>query len=123
MTKTNLTDKQQAFCEEYIITLNATDAAIKAKYSKKTANRIASQNLAKPEIQSYIQELMKDKDKTTIAKQDEILEKLTLIIRNKESKDSDIIRACELLGKRYAIFTEIHNHNLKTVKKLEDYFK
>ena len=52
-----LTSKQGAFCEEYLIDLNATQAAIRAGYSKKTAQRIGSENLSKPLIQERIEEL------------------------------------------------------------------
>ncbi|EPL7606791.1 terminase small subunit [Klebsiella pneumoniae] len=52
-----LTDKQEMFCREYLIDLNATRAAIRAGYSEKTANRTASENLSKPDIQSRIAEL------------------------------------------------------------------
>ena len=58
-----LTRKQQLFADEYIISSNATDAAIKAGYSKKTATKIASENLTKPDIISYI------KEKTVISEQ------------------------------------------------------
>lgn len=50
-----LTDKQEMFCREYLIDLNATQAAILAR--AKTANRIASESLSKPSIQSRIAEL------------------------------------------------------------------
>ncbi|ANV96875.1 TPA: terminase small subunit [Escherichia coli] len=52
-----LTDKQEMFCREYLIDLNATQAAIRAGYSAKTANRTASENLSKPDIQFRIAEL------------------------------------------------------------------
>lgn len=52
-----LTDKQEMFCREYLIDLNATQAAIRAGYSVKTANRTAYENLSKPDIQSRIAEL------------------------------------------------------------------
>lgn len=52
-----LTDKQEMFCREYLIDLNATQAAIRAGYSAKTANRTASENMSKPDIQSRITEL------------------------------------------------------------------
>ena len=47
-----LTDKQEMFCREYLIDLNATQAAIRAGYSAKTANRTASENLSKPDTQN-----------------------------------------------------------------------
>lgn len=52
-----LTDKQEMFCREYLIDLNATQAAIRAGYSAKTANRTASENLSKPDIKLRIAEL------------------------------------------------------------------
>ena len=52
-----LTDKQEMFCREYLIYLNATQAAIRAGYCVKTANRTPSENMSKPDIQSRIAEL------------------------------------------------------------------
>ena len=54
-----LTNKQEAFCREYIIDLNATQAALRAGYSEKTAKDIGCENLAKPNISGYIAELIK----------------------------------------------------------------
>jgi phage terminase small subunit len=54
-----LTEKQKRFCEEYIIDLNATQAAIRAGYSEKTAKEIGYEHLTKPHIQEYISELKK----------------------------------------------------------------
>ncbi len=56
MKKKSLTPKQKIFCKEYVIDLNGTQAAIRAGYSKKTANRIAAENLTKPVIKEYIQQ-------------------------------------------------------------------
>ncbi len=56
----NLTPKQQRFVEEYLIDLNATQAAIRAGYSEKTANEIGAENLAKPSIAKAIQDALKD---------------------------------------------------------------
>ena len=52
-----LTDKQDMFCREYLIDLNATQAAIRAGYSEKTARALGSENLTKPDIQNRIAEL------------------------------------------------------------------
>ena len=54
-----LSDKQERFCREYVIDLNATRAAIAAGYSERTARQTASENLSKPYIQAKIQELQK----------------------------------------------------------------
>ena len=68
-----LTEKQKRFCNEYLIDLNGTQAAIRAGYSEKTANRIASENLSKPDIQNYIKELQEGIRKRNKISQDEIL--------------------------------------------------
>ena len=65
------------FVEEYIIDLNATQAAIRAGYSKKTSGQIGEQNLKKLEIQQAINEKLAEKKEKLIMKQDEILERLT----------------------------------------------
>ena len=52
-----MTPKQEMFCREFLIDLNGTQAAIRAGYSAKTANRIATENLSKPDIKRRIEEL------------------------------------------------------------------
>lgn len=52
-----LTDKQEMFCREYLIDLNATQAAIRAGYSERTAHALGCENLTKPDIQNRIAEL------------------------------------------------------------------
>lgn len=58
-----LSSKQEAFCREYIVDFNGTQAAIRAGYSEKTANRIASQILSKLDIQERIAELIEVRNK------------------------------------------------------------
>ncbi|MCT7911661.1 terminase small subunit [Arcobacter lacus] len=53
-----LTPKQKLFCDYYLISLNATEASIKAGYSKKTAKEIGAENLTKPNIKEYLQNSM-----------------------------------------------------------------
>ena len=53
-----MTDKQRRFVDEYLIDLNATQAAIRAGYSEKTARYIGYENLTKPHISNAIQERM-----------------------------------------------------------------
>lgn len=81
-----MTEKQKIFCDEYIVDLNATQAAIRAGYSEKTAKSIGSENLTKPDIQEYIQKRLAEKEDTLIAKQDEVLKTLTRIMRREESE-------------------------------------
>lgn len=58
-----LTDKQELFAKEYLVDLNATQAAIRAGYSENTARFIGAENLTKPNIQERIQELMDERSK------------------------------------------------------------
>lgn len=74
-----LTDKQEIFCREYLIDLNATQAAIRAGYSEKTANRIASENLSKPDIQLRISELLKKRSDRLQIDADYVLNRLVEI--------------------------------------------
>lgn len=67
-----MTPKQEKFCAEYLIDLNGTQAAIRAGYSPKTADRIANQNLRKLEIKNRIQELRAKEFKKTIATAEEV---------------------------------------------------
>ena len=71
-----MTPKQKRFCEEYLIDLNATQAAIRAGYSERTAYSIAQENLKKPEIQEYIDKLVKEREKRTEITQDRVLKEL-----------------------------------------------
>jgi len=61
--KSGLTDKQELFCREFIIDFNGTQAAIRAGYSKKTANEQAAQLLAKLSIQAFLQTLKEKQNK------------------------------------------------------------
>jgi phage terminase small subunit len=65
MPSKTLSPKQQRFVEEYLIDLNATQAAIRAGYSKKTARAIASENLAKPNIQEAIAKAKQERSEAT----------------------------------------------------------
>ena len=121
-----LTLKQKKFADEYIISGNATEAAIKAGYSEKTANRIASENLSKLDIKKYIGERLSEIDSEKIADQKEILQYLSSVMRGEQREQTlksegsdwgqkivdidvgakDRIKAAELLGKRYGMWTD-----------------
>lgn len=105
-----LTAKQERFCTEYIIDLNATQAAIRAGYSVKTANRIASENLSKLDIQRKIQELQQERAERTEITQDRVLKELAGIgfapITKGKIKAADKTKALELLGRHLGMFTD-----------------
>lgn len=91
--------------------LNATQAAIRAGYSIKTATKIASENLTKPDIQKAVQGALKAREKRTEVTQDYVINKLREIVEKEASDgpDSELryankIRALELLGKHTGAF-------------------
>lgn len=81
-----LTEKQKLFCNEYLIDLNATQAAIRAGYSEKSARQIAQRMLTKDDIQEYLKKLMNDKQSGLIASQNEVLETLTAVMRRQQKE-------------------------------------
>lgn len=81
-----MTEKQKRFCDEYLIDLNATQAAIRAGYSKKTARAIANENLTKPYIKEYIEKRMIEKEKELIADQDEVMKYLSAVMRREKTE-------------------------------------
>lgn len=126
---TKMTAKQMRFCDEYLIDLNATQAAIRAGYSQKNARNIASENLAKPYIKEYIETRMAEKESSLIASQDEVLKYLTSVLRGesqsevvvvenigdftseartmkKAPDEKERLKAAELLGKRYGLYKD-----------------
>lgn len=107
-----LTKKERIFADEYVKTTNGTQSAITAGYSEKTASVTASKMLRKPKVRQYIDAIMDERSKDTIATADEVLEYLTRVVRGEE-KDAfgldvsvaDKTKAAELLGKRHMLFT------------------
>ncbi|MGN1318413.1 MAG: terminase small subunit [Lachnospirales bacterium] len=123
-----LTAKQKRFCEEYIIDCNATQAAIRAGYSELSARQMGTENLSKPSIREYISELQMRVKQTApdkIADASEIEQYLTSVMRGEQQEQTlkwigegaqtitdidvsakDRLKAAELLGKRYNLFTD-----------------
>ncbi len=116
--KHKLTVKQQKFCDEYIRSGNATEAALKAGYRSRTAYSIGNENLKKPELKKYIEEKIKEIESAKLATAKETLEYLTSVMRgeqtetvvtakglyrNVEVSAKDRISAAKELLKRYPI--------------------
>lgn len=74
-----ITDKQKRFCEEYLIDLNATQAAIRAGYSPKTAEQTASRLLRNVKVQEYIAKRQKELSRSTEITQERVIKELALI--------------------------------------------
>lgn len=128
-TKGELTPKQKRFVEEYLVDLNATQAARRAGYSEKTAAKIGTENLQKPAIQQVIKARMDRRSRRVNITQDEIVNNLLEIKercmqsrpvvtpRGEQVYDEagnaiwafdakNAIKALELLGKHLAMFTD-----------------
>lgn len=102
-----MTDKQKRFCEEYLVDLNATQAALRAGYSAKTSYSIGDENLRKPEIREYLRGLMERRsEETGITAEDVIRELNTVAMTETEIKGSDKMKALELLGRHLGMFSE-----------------
>ena len=120
-----LTEKQKKFVDYYIELGNATQAAIKAGYSSKYANTNASKLLQNTTIKSYIDERLSQLASERIVSAEEVLEFLSSVMRNEQKEEvlkgvgmgeqakthievsaKDRVKAAELLGKRYALFTD-----------------
>lgn len=124
-----MTPKQQRFCDEYLISLNATQAAIKAGYTEKYAHTNANKLLQNTTIKAFIEARMAEKESELIADQDEVLKYLTSVLRGKTQSEIVVVegigdgcsearamqkapdekerlKAAELLGKRYGLYTD-----------------
>ena len=124
----NLTPKQQRFVEEYLIDLNATQAAIRAGYSPRTANEQGAQNLAKLSISEAIAEAQNKRVERTEITQDYVLTNIQKVIERcmqvqqvdnclTQTEDSELAQAfmfkeqgalkgLELLGKHLGMFVD-----------------
>lgn len=117
--------KQQKFCDEYLIDLNATQAAIRAGYSEKTARQVGQRLLTYVDISAYINEQLERIHNERTADAQEVIEYLTSVMRGEHTEQAlqlvgdgvqeicdievsakDRLKAAELIGKRYGIFTD-----------------
>lgn len=117
--------KQKKFADNYIKTGNAYHSAIDAGYSKNYASGNVIKLLEKDSVKTYIEGQMHDLEKETIADADEVLQYLTSVMRGEVTEPTlkgtgkgnqilidtkpqvnDRTRAAELIGRRYAVFTD-----------------
>lgn len=129
-----MNERQKKFCDEYLVDMNGTQAAIRAGYSEKTARSIATENLAKPYIKEYIDKRLKEMESERIATATEVMMYLTSVVRGqsqsevvvvegigegcsearrlmKAPDEKEKLKAAELLGKRFGMFKENVNLN------------
>lgn len=131
-----MTPKQRKFCDEYIKTGNATQSAINAGYSQKTAKSIGAENLTKPDLKKYIDSKLKSISDNAIATAEETLSILTKIVRGEHTEQvitaegdiidkhpdtNQVIRASAEILKRYPLAQDINiKGNLKVSNPFEN---
>lgn len=120
-----MTRKQKRFVEEYLIDLNATQAAIRAGYSPKAAKVTGAKMLTNANLKAYIDEQLEQIHNEKTAQAQEVMEYLTAVMRGEHTEQTlrlvgdgvqeitridvpakDRIKAAELLGKRYGLFKD-----------------
>jgi phage terminase small subunit len=144
--KKALNPRQEAFCQEYLKDLNATQAAIRAGYSEHSARQIGAELLSKPEIQARIQAAMEERAKRTAIDVDYVLSTIKETVeRCKQAepvlnrlgqpvliegadgdlvpayvfRPAEVLKGAELLGKHLKMFTERHEHSGPNGKPIE----
>lgn len=124
-----MTANQQKFCDEYLIDCNATQAAIRAGYSPKTAKVTAAKLLTNANLKTYIEQRLAEMSSAKVASAEEVIKYLTSVMRGesaseivvvtgdgdgfssakrvtKSPDEKERLKAAELLGKRYGLFTD-----------------
>ena len=122
MAEEKLTAKQALFVQEYLVDLNATQAAIRAGYSEKTAPVIGCQNLTKLNIAEAVALAFAERSERTEITQDKVLAELALIgfatlPEGDEIRVSDKLGALDKLCRHLGMFTEHHHHSGEIVTK------
>lgn len=116
MALPHLTPKQAAFVHEYLIDLNATQAAIRAGYKEKNARAMAAENLTKPDIQKAIQEARDAREKRSMITVEWVLAQIASIAQDEEAQQRDRLKALELLGKHLGMWEKRPDEEQQGVK-------
>ena len=105
-----LTTKQAAFVREYLIDLNATQAAIRAGYSAKTAGRVAGQVMQKPAVQRALRKAMNERSEKTEITAEYVLKTIKDTIEKSKTENlydpKSVLKGCELLGRHLGLFND-----------------
>lgn len=106
--KSKISEKQKRFCEEYLIDLNATQAAIRAGYSEKNASRIAIDLLNKIHVSEYLGHMREEQSKRTGITADKVLEEISRIAftEDVEVSGKEKMHALEMLAKHLGVFDQ-----------------
>lgn len=102
----NLTPKQSRFIDEYLVDLNATQAALRAGYSRNTASEIGYENLNKPQLASEIRQRMESRQETTAINAETVQAGLLEIATDDTATASARVQAWTQLGRSVGMFTD-----------------
>lgn len=108
MSNKKLTAKQSLFVKEYLIDLNATQAAIRAGYSERSAQQMGAENMLKPVVSSAIQKAMNERNERLEITKDSVLKNIEAL-RAKAEKENQLsvaARCLELQGKHLRMFVD-----------------
>lgn len=117
-----MTEKQKRFCDEYLIDCNATQAAIRAGYSPKTAVDIGHENLNKPKLKKYIDERLEQMQSAKVASIQEVLEYLTSVMRG-ESQGEEVVIVSTGFGCSKALHIKKYPSEMERLKAAEQLAK
>ena len=115
-----LTAKQARFVHEYLIDLNATQAAIRAGYKEKNANNTASVMLANSKIQAAIQEMRISREKSSMITAEWVRRQIAEIAQKEDAKDQDRLKALDMLAKMLGLYERRDEENAGIRVIIED---
>lgn len=117
---TKLSEREQKFVAEYIVSNNATDAYRKAGYKAKCASSCAAKLKRKESVRRAIEQekarMLEDFDASVALNRDKLLEDIYEIARDKSEKTTDRLKAYELIGKATGLFTEQIRQQVQAVQ-------
>lgn len=114
--KKKLTPKQEMFCREYLVDLNGAQAAIRAGYSASAAKEIAAENLTKPNVQEYIEELKEKRQESVEINAEWVLKQAIKVheMTIAANDHTNALKSLDLIGKHINIKAfdknESHHH-------------
>lgn len=115
-----LTDKQEMFCKEYLIDLNATQSAIRAGYSESSAAEQGYENMIKPHIQSRVAELIAERNERVQVDADDILNHLNILRSSRIDEYVELVEREVLISEDPEEYKMVKNLEFKSFDQLSE---